>query len=209
MTDTDNPMARILTLLPETDEEERAFVAKMNAGEFTYDELDDICRCVLFPGWIRGFARAAVESWEDDAAAFRRKVVVRIVKESGVAPVRGKVLTSVTKGRTLIRGKKDAPATVYPAVVLGDQRTLVVEILLEPRREDVRKFADKTLPKFSQDFPDLTAKRKVYGALAFQLADDETRALARESGLMLLQVGERKGVKVLNPDPSKLRPLAG
>ena len=118
-------------------------------------------------------------------------------RRGGVGRIKGRVIGPLQK------------IGEYDGAVLNGRATVLLEVKRGLRADDVRKFVRKTLPRFVKEWPDLTAKRKVYGALAFQLADDETRALARESGLMLLQVGERKGVKVLNPDPSKLRPLAG
>ena len=127
-----------------------------------------------------------------------RDVMDKIKRDKGVGPVKGKVLGPL---------KKEGE---YDGAVINGRETVVLEIKRNLKLGDVRKFLDKQIPRFVRDFPDLTDGRKVYGAVAFQLDADDGKAvkLARENGLMLVQINSRRGIKVLNPD-AQLRNIAG
>ena len=127
-----------------------------------------------------------------------RDVMDKIKRDKGIGPVKGKVYEGL---------KKEGE---YDGAVINGRETVVLEIKRNLKLGDVRKFLDKQIPRFVRDFPDLTDGRKVYGAVAFQLDADDGKAvkLARENGLMLVQINSRRGIKVLNPD-AQLRNIAG
>ena len=148
---------------------------------------------------VSGIGKRTGDFMENSGRILERGVLDDMRREKGVGPVKGEILAPLKK-----RGE-------YDAAVINGKQTVLVEIKRNLRLKDVRDFMRRRLPRFVEEFPDLAAGRKVYGALAFELDADNGLALelARESGLMLIQVSDRKRMKVLNPDTDALRPFAG
>ena len=184
-------------LPPETDREEEALARRVLLGDLSEAEANEIERNSLFPNWIRGLVAARSEA-ECDASVFRRRIVARMARQKGVGFARGKTLCVLRHG-----------SDEYDGAVVGDKETLVMEVERNLRLGDVEDFL-RRLPRFGILFPDLSAGR-VYGAVAFESDADNGAALklARENGLMLVQVSDKKAMKVLNPDSADLRPIAG
>ena len=148
---------------------------------------------------VEGFNKRAGNFMENTGRILEREVVEKMKRKGGIGPVKGEVYGQLKK-----RGE-------YDGVVVNGEATLVLEVKRALLVKDVQEFLHHRLPRFVEEFPDLAAGRKVYGALAFELEGDEGKAaeLARENGLLLVQVGARKKMTVLNPDPAELRPIAG
>ena len=148
---------------------------------------------------MEGFNKRAGNFMENTGRILEREVVEKMKRKGGVGPVKGKVMGPL---------KKEGE---YDGVVVNGEATLVLEVKRALLVKDVQEFLHHRLPRFVEEFPDLAAGRKVYGALAFELEGDEGKAakLARENGLLLVQIGARKKMTILNPDPAELRPIAG
>ena len=147
---------------------------------------------------VAGIGKRTGDFMENTGRILERSVLERMRRNGGIGQVKGKVLGPL---------KKEGE---YDAAVINGRQTVLVEVKRNLKLKDVREFL-RRLPRFAAEFPDLAADRKVYGALAFELDADDGKAaeLARENGLMLAQVSDHKGMKVLNPDPAQLRPLGG
>ena len=147
---------------------------------------------------IDGIGKNSGDYMRNTGRILERDVMAKIKRDRGIGPVKGKVYEGL---------KKEGE---YDGAVINGRETVVLEIKRNLKLGDVRKFLDKQIPRFVRDFPDLTDGRKVYGAVAFQLDADDGKAvkLARENGLMLVQINSRRGIKVLNPD-AQLRNIAG
>ena len=147
---------------------------------------------------IDGIGKNSGDYMRNSGHILERDVMDKIKRDRGIGPVKGKVYEGL---------KKEGE---YDGAVINGRETVVLEIKRNLKLGDVRKFLDKQIPRFVRDFPDLTDGRKVYGAVAFQLDADDGKAvkLARENGLMLVQINSRRGIKVLNPD-AQLRNIAG
>ena len=148
---------------------------------------------------VEGFNKRAGNFMENTGRILEREVVEKMKRKGGIGPVKGEVYGQLKK-----RGE-------YDGAVVNGETALVLEVKRALLVKDVQEFLHHRLPRFVEEFPDLAAGRKVYGALAFELEGDEGKAakLARENGLLLVQVGARKRMKVLNPDIAELRPIAG
>ena len=148
---------------------------------------------------VEGIGKRTGDFMDNTGHILERDVVDKMKRKGGIGPVKGEVYGPLKK-----RGE-------YDGVVVNGEAALVLEVKRNLLLKDVREFLGRRLPRFAEDFPDLAAGRKVYGALAFELEGDKGQAaeLARENGLLLVQVGARKRMTVLNPDPAELRPIAG
>ena len=148
---------------------------------------------------VEGIGKRTGDFMENTGRILEQDVLDKMRRNGGVGPVKGKVMGPV---------KKDGE---YDGVVVNGEATLVLEIKRKLLLSDVREFLRHRLPRFAREFPDLAEGRKIYGAMAFELEGDKGEAaeLARKNGLLLVQVGARKRMKVLNPDPAELRPIAG
>ena len=155
-------------------------------------EMKDLRRTVA------GIGKRTGDFMANTGRILERDIVAGMKRDGGIGHVKGKVLGPL---------KKEGE---YDGAVINGRETVVVEVKRNLRLKDVRDFLRRRVPRFAKEFPDLAAGRKVYGALAFQLDADDGQAveLARESGLMLAQISSKKRMKILNPDPAKLRPLA-
>ena len=148
---------------------------------------------------VEGIGKRTGDFMENTGRILERDIVEKMKRKGGIGPVKGEVYGQLKK-----RGE-------YDGAVVNGEATLVLEVKRKLLLKDVREFLHQRLPRFVEEFPDLAEGRKVYGALAFELEGDEGRAaqLARENGLLLVQVGARKRMTILNPDPAELRPIAG
>ena len=148
---------------------------------------------------MEGLNKRAGNFMENTGRILEREVVEKMKRKGGIGPVKGEVYGQLKK-----RGE-------YDGAVVNGEAALVLEVKRALLVKDVQEFLHHRLPRFVEEFPDLAEGRKVYGALAFELEGDEGKAakLARENGLLLVQVGARKKMTVLNPDIAELRPIAG
>ena len=148
---------------------------------------------------VEGIGKRTGDFMENTGHILEQEVVGKVRRKGGLGPVKGKVMGP-------LKGEGE-----YDGVVVNGEAALVLEVKRNLLLKDVREFLERRLPRFAEDFPNLAAGRKVYGALAFELEGDKGQAaeLARENGLLLVQVGARKRMTVLNPDPAGLRPIAG
>ena len=148
---------------------------------------------------VEGIGKRTGDFMDNTGHILEQEVVGKVRRKGGLGPVKGKVMGP-------LKGEGE-----YDGVVVNGEAALVLEVKRNLLLKDVREFLERRLPRFAEDFPDLAAGRKVYGALAFELEGDGGQAaeLARENGLLLVQVGARKRMTVLNPDPAELRPIAG
>ena len=148
---------------------------------------------------VEGIGKRTGDFMENTGHILEQEVVGKVRRKGGLGPVKGKVMGP-------LKGEGE-----YDGVVVNGEAALVLEVKRNLLLKDVREFLERRLPRFAEDFPGLAAGRKVYGALAFELGGDKGQAaeLARENGLLLVQVGARKRMTVLNPDPAELRPIAG
>ena len=148
---------------------------------------------------VEGIGKRTGDFMENTGRILERDIVEKMKRKGGIGPVKGEVYGQLKK-----RGE-------YDGAVVNGEATLVLEVKRKLLLKDVHEFLRHRLPRFVEEFPDLAEGRKVYGALAFELEGDEGRAaqLARENGLLLVQVGARKRMTILNPDPAELRPIAG
>ena len=147
---------------------------------------------------VEGIGKRTGDFMENTGRILEQDVLDKMRRGRGLGPVKGKVLGPL---------KKEGE---YDGVVVNGKATLVLEVKRNLLLKDVREFLRRRLPRFAREFPDLTEGRQVYGALAFELEGDQGKAaeLARDNGLLLVRVGNGKRMKVLNPDPAGLRPVA-
>ena len=142
--------------------------------------------------------------------SLEQEVIARVKRDGKIAWMRAdKVyhnLRAFAKRRTI--GE-------YDLVVINGAEAMVVEIKRVLRAHEVRKFAEKSLAKFRERFPEIAGDRVIYGAVAFSLEEENPDAqeaamrAAENAGLLLIRAVGKTGLEFLNPDREQLRTVGG
>ena len=86
----------------------------------------------------------------------------------------------------------------YDCFIVCPDAVILVEFKRRLTREHVRKFVDEQLPQFPLDLASLINGKRVYGAVAGVMVDDDAKALAAENGLFAIRLPANRDVEMLN-----------
>ena len=86
----------------------------------------------------------------------------------------------------------------YDCFIVCPDAVILVEFKRRLTREHVRKFLDEQLPQFPLDLAILINSKRVYGAVAGVMVDDDAKALAAENGLFAIRLPANRDVEMLN-----------
>ena len=86
----------------------------------------------------------------------------------------------------------------YDGFIVCPDAIVLVEFKRRLTGKHVRKFVDEQLPQFLLDLVSLINGKRVYGAVAGVMVDDDAKALAAENGLFAIRLPANRDVEMLN-----------
>ena len=162
-------------------------------------------------------SKARYERMEEQSAKFRKEWGVYTSDES--EEVEDQIYNALDESKQIgdlrfdyvdqnLRGIVDRQSYEYDIVAENGKVTVVLEVKHKLTLSDVRRFAKKHLPLFSQAFPGLAKNKDVIGALAYQSVRNRKKTVqeALDFGLLLLRAEGKKGLRQIKTVADSARP---